>query len=73
MLDRTRVPFVHAPRPRTRDVRSLRLITKPPWRRRVLLILLLVVTLLLVNIQQHAAALRLDLWVPAEVAERTVG
>lgn len=54
-------------------MRSLRLITKPPWRRRVLLILLLVVTLLLVNIQQHAAALRLDLWVPAEVAERTVG
>lgn len=54
-------------------MRSLRLITKPPWRRRLLLILLLVVTLLLVNIQQHAAALRLDLWIPAHIAERTVG
>jgi hypothetical protein len=73
LLDGTRVPLVHARRPRTPDVRSLRLITKPPWRRRLLLILLLVVTLLLVNIQQHAAALRLDLWIPAHIAERTVG
>jgi hypothetical protein len=39
----------------------------------MLLVLLLVAMLLAMNLQHHAAALRPELWVPADVSERTVG
>jgi hypothetical protein len=55
------------------EVSRVRALIKPPWRRVVLLILLLIVALQLANAQQHAVAIGPELWVPADVPERTVG
>ena len=47
--------------------------TRPPLRRAVLLSALLVTALLVMTMQQHAAALRPEFWVPYDVYEWTVG
>jgi hypothetical protein len=58
---------------RPHDVSALRAVARPPWRRAVLLSALLVTALLVMTMQQHAAALRPEFWVPYDVYEWTVG
>jgi len=58
---------------RPRDVSALEAVGKPPWRRAVLLSALLAAALLVMSMQQHAAAVRPEVWVPVDVFERNVG
>ena len=58
---------------RPHDVSPLRAVARPPWRRAVVLSALLAAALLVMSMQQHAAAVRPDLWVPYEIYEWTVG
>ena len=55
------------------DVSPLRAVVRPPWRRAVLLSALLATALLVMTMQQHAAAVRPELWVPYQTHEWTVG
>jgi hypothetical protein len=55
------------------DVSPLHAVGKPPWRRAVLLSALLAAALLVMSMQQHAAAVRPELWVPVDVFHRNVG